>query len=192
MVRLRLVALTVLVACITHLRAADPPKEAAPMKVEVVGEELTIAGTKVSFPVERKTLFRLLGEPSRTSKKANTIYTWDESGVFAYETPGKDEITQIDLAVRDMSTAGFAFWPKKTFAGQLTFDGAEYKADSTPETLNKAKKGNPFTRDKVFESQWALDGKALRVSVNLASKDGADYKKDGQIAEVIFQGPKGK
>ena|GEM_PF-6897423 len=162
----------------------DQPSESGKLQVKVEGKELSISGKKVSFPGHRQELIGLLGEPSRVLKKANTILVWDELGVFVHERPSDGPVFQFSVALGDL-TKEFDFWPKKTFTGKLSLDGAAVTARATIDGINRAKKGNPLRPDEFlnFRSVLEEDG----ASIVILKAKGGRYDVGGFPAEFLIE-----
>ncbi len=128
------------------------------------GKKLTIAidrgtleingGKALTLMFDQKELIASLGKPDREAKLTNTLLTWDNLGVFAYVKPGTPKVHAVAIALdRD---ATLDFWPKKTFAGTATVDGAPVTRDSTIEQINKMKKGLPFEKNEFLAGSWSF------------------------------------
>jgi hypothetical protein len=74
-----------------HLRAER-------LTIRVDESQVSIDGKGVTLPTERQVLIDILGEPSRVSRRANTLLTWDQLGLVAYEEPNDGLIVQITVA----------------------------------------------------------------------------------------------
>ncbi|HEY7502158.1 MAG TPA: hypothetical protein VH740_26800 [Vicinamibacterales bacterium] len=116
---------------------------------------MSIDGKGVTLPTERQVLIDILGEPSRVSRRANTLLTWDQLGLVAYEEPNDGLIVQITVALGAMT---FDFWPQRAFSGALELQGAALRSDTAMADLVRSKqvKGlianskQPYMADAVF------------------------------------------
>jgi hypothetical protein len=95
---------------------------------------------------------KALGKPTREADLANKLLTWDELGVFAYQTPGTSKVRAISIA---LDSAPRKFWPKKLFSGVLKLDGATVTAETSVDDLNQARKDKPPF--KVSFDTWVVD-----------------------------------
>jgi hypothetical protein len=115
-----------------------PPVEPNKLEVSLDGNRLFIRGERVVLPVKPQVLVEILGKPSRVLKGC---HVWDELGLIATEATGRASIFQVSVALSRMK---YDYWPKKLFRGRLSLDGVTVTADSTVETINRAKKGRPL------------------------------------------------
>ena len=62
------------------------------LNIEFADGAVTVNGVLLTVPVERTDLLRVVGPPDReTSKRYNTILTWDKLGLCAYEMPETEQ-----------------------------------------------------------------------------------------------------
>lgn len=135
--------------------------------IAFTGAVMTIGGKKFTLPVDEADLVAVLGKPDRTADLANKIITWDELGVFAYVRPKTTTCHAFAICIgRDT----LSFWPKKTYSGKLTVDGAELKGDSDIDDVNDAKKGKPFKEDNILTDVWSIDHKEGTLYLRRSSK----------------------
>ena len=145
------------------------------VEVEIAGGTLVVNGKKLTLMFDQKELIELLGKPDREAKLQNTLLTWDDLGLFAYVKPGTPSVHAVAVALgRDEK---IMFWPKKSFTGKLTVDGAELKADTKIAALNKAKKAPEFEKNEFLDDTWSY--KTAKGSVYLRRGPKAD---DGFIS----------
>jgi hypothetical protein len=146
----------VLVALLNHTASdarAEQPANVEPgkLQVEFTKGAVVLNGTKLTIPFQRKDLVKLLGNPDREAKLANTILTWDELGIHAYQTLNKEEINALQVT---FDRQRLNFTPKKLFSGSLKVEGAPVTAESTVEAINRAIK--PAAFQKAFGDSWQL------------------------------------
>src|SRR5262249_13367071 len=138
---------------------ADPTK----LRVALDGATLMINGTRITLPCKRADLEKkVLGKPTRETKLANLLLTWDEHGLVAYQAPGGAPVHAFAVA---LAPGRYSFSPKKAFRGTLTVDGAPVTAQSSADAINKAKKGKPFTRDSVLTDSWSIRHEGTLVTL---------------------------
>jgi hypothetical protein len=124
------------------------------LTVAIADESLSINGKKFALPLAREELVRLLGKPTREARLANTILTWDELGVYAYQRPGTDKVHSFCVA---LGAEPYDFRPKKLFAGKASVDGAEVRADTAVKAVNAAKRGAPFKKVDLLPFLWVIE-----------------------------------
>jgi hypothetical protein len=137
---------------------------AAPAKkvtVEIDGDAVILNGQKFNLPIEEKELFAIWGKPDRVADLSNRISTWDNLGIYIYARPKQTKSHAMAFAFGKFDTS---FWPKKSFAGTLSLDGAEVVAKSTIAGLGKAKRGNPFEKS-LLQDTWKVVNKRTSVYV---------------------------
>jgi hypothetical protein len=133
--------------------AAVPP-EPRSVQVIIAGQSVTINGTPFSMPASRADIIKVLGEPNRIAPLYNTILTWDELGLYAYEDPKTGGIHEVSIA---LDREPFKFCPAKLFSGVLRVDGVAVTASSTVEEINRGKTGQLFQWNESM-MEWILDG----------------------------------
>jgi hypothetical protein len=143
---------------------APPRKEPGKLQVEIAGGTVTVNGTKLSLPIERKDLIRLLGKPSREMELANTILTWDDLGIHAYQVLNTEKVRAIQVTL-DPET--YRFSPKKVFSGSLKVEGAVVTAESTIKDINRAMKQGTFRKEEGLGS-WKVQYKDCVLYLNQA------------------------
>lgn len=122
-----------------HAQQLDPTK----LKVDFKDGAVIINGSKLSIPCEPKALFAILGKADRTSDLANTIHTWDNLGIHAYQTTGKNEINAIQVTLNRLP---YDFAPKQLFRGTVMFAGKPITKGTTAETIEKAAAPNKLNK----------------------------------------------
>lgn len=136
----------------TPTPSTRPTRKSVPrsVNVEITGKKMTIGGEKITLPVSRRVLFRILGDPTvitpadKSFRGSNTIYTWDDYGIYAYEDPARKLIGSIDIQLNTDNSL-YNFSPVSAFTGKLKIDGTAVTTDSTVEQINVAKTGKPFS-----------------------------------------------
>lgn len=129
------------------------------LEIAFAGPVMTVNGKKMTLPTDEKQLVAALGKPDRRADLANLILTWDDLGIFAYLRPDSTTCHAFAICLGKDSKEQLDFWPKRSFAGKLTVDGAELRNDSKIEDVNKAKTGKPFEADNVLTNVWSIDQK---------------------------------
>jgi hypothetical protein len=65
-----------------------------------------------------------LGAPARVSKlQYNTVYTWDEAGLYAYCAPRTERVATLAMAIEPES---YAFCPKAPFMGTIVWQDRSF------------------------------------------------------------------
>ncbi len=102
-------------------------------KIELTDKGLSINSTLLTFPISLKKLVEELKQsPNRINKpnfinrlfkgSSNTIYTWDDLGIYCY-SKGKKRIEEVDILIRKDKSYEFDFMPKKVYQGILAIIG---------------------------------------------------------------------
>lgn len=141
-------------------RSSSPPGIAAPMNITVNDGVLVVNDQVLRFPSNLNRLVSIFGNPSRKLSKHNTIYVWDDIGVFCYEDRSSSEIKQLSIALNDhnrTSPIKFEFWPHKIFSGSLSIDGAALNSASKVPDINKQKSGKIFEQRSDWGTAWRLE-----------------------------------
>jgi hypothetical protein len=149
------------------------------LTIEISGASLSINGKDVPLPIDTEKLFELLGRPDRVSPLYNTIYTWDEKGVFAYERPDGVQVFQISIAIGSIK---FEYWPSQAFSGVLTIDGARITSQSDPVEINRIKTGKKFGQVFPLMFWWRISYEDRYISMHRGAS--GTYEISGQIVEV--------
>lgn len=135
---------------------AQQPAKVEPSKLQVNFTKGTVVinGTKLTVPFPRKALVKLLGNPDRETKLFfNTILTWDDLGIHAYQTPDKEEIGTLHVTI-DREELDFS--PKKLFSGTVKIEGFVVTADSTLDAIQRGIKPAKF-EGPVLGDSWELN-----------------------------------
>ena len=124
--------------CIGHASpigatAPDPH----PLRLTLSAGSLSLNGQVLALPGSVQQIVDVLGTPTRVSRLANTILTWDDLGIHVYVEPGSEQIKEIDVDFRKES---FDFAPRNVFAGRLVIETTEVTAGSTMEQIATARK----------------------------------------------------
>ena len=151
------------------------------IKITISGSSISVKGREIVFPIDTTELFRLLGPPDRTSELSNTIFTWDNIGIIAYERPNTNKVIQLGIA---MGTKRYAFWPAKTFSGVLTIDNARISRQSKLIELNRVKSGRKFVQSSL-PFIWEIRYLDRRISINKGTAD--TYDNSGEVLEVVVE-----
>jgi hypothetical protein len=112
----------------------------------------------------------------------NTICVWDDIGMFGYELPGDGRISQLSLALQPMGPR-YEFWPKRTFTGTLTLDGASIDGRSTVDSINRTKTGTPLANRRIG---WAARSGDLEISFLRGFGGDFTLAPDAKLAEVVI------
>jgi hypothetical protein len=147
-----LLALVLLEPTLCGQEKGDKAVEAKKLEINIDGKTLTIKGTKFMVPCEREDLLKVLGKPTRELNLANKLLTWDELGIFAYQTPNTTKVRAVSIA---LDHAPRQFFPKKLFTGVLKIDGVAVTAETSVDDLNQARKDKP--QFKAGFDTWAAD-----------------------------------
>lgn len=156
--------------------------QSKPINISFQNEEININNTKFTLPIEREKLFAILGQPSRRSPLANTIYTWDDTGVIAYEKPSQSIIFCLAF-ILDNTTMDDVFTPKLPFKGNLIIDGARINSNSTLEEINRSKKGDLFY-DSTLSCCSEMERGNLTVFLEYALPE---RNKKGKVIQVDIE-----
>jgi hypothetical protein len=165
---------------------ADIPDVPTRLTITVAETNLSINETEVTLPAVREDLFELLGKPTRESRLANTLLTWDELGLIAYEKPETREIRAISVV---LGRRPHEFWPKELFAGTLIVDGAVVSAQSTVEEINGNKTGRRFHRNRLSTDSWVIRREGARVDLVEAHPD---FKSETAVLSYVQIGVAGE
>jgi hypothetical protein len=94
------------------------------MKIELQKNALVLNGHTEVLPIHIDRLREIIGEPSRgIALQYNTIYTWDELGIYVHSKNGTlIETINLSVAERDK----FAFLPHKGYKGIFEVEGESY------------------------------------------------------------------
>jgi len=168
----RLISVSVVIGLLALPGAAaqDSP-DPAKLKVEFTGGKLVVSGKKLTLPFPRQELIKLLGKPSRTAPGANTVLTWDELGIHAYQDRLTEKIKalQVTMDPESMIMAN----PKKMFSGAVKVEGTVVTAAATLETLNRAVKPKAFVLEQNLSNllrvnHWTVDYGATMLVLRAA------------------------
>jgi hypothetical protein len=97
--------------------------------IAISADGLHVNSEKLTLPVPLDELIRIFGTPVGKTKKHNTIYTWNELGIFAYSAD-KKMVKSIVFHVREDKT--YDFIPSSVFAGDITIEGKSYRDIQVP------------------------------------------------------------
>lgn len=158
------IAVVLCIICVQDTSLAQQPaavngSNQKKVRVEVIGAKLRLNGQLITFPTTKETLSKLLGKPSRVTSLVNTVYTWDDAGLFVYEQEGTDKVFSLAICLNDLPAAtpshlkdlGPKHWAKSLFSGELIIDDAVVTQTSKIKDVNRAKKGKRFITDLVMQ-----------------------------------------
>lgn len=119
--------------------------------IEVADGSVVLNGTRLSPPIERKDLDRLLGKPDRETSRATTILTWDDLGIRALQARGTERIVAIhvELDHEDLDVS-----PKKIFTGTVKIQGVAVTPASTIESISSAIKPLKLEHSPATPHWW--------------------------------------
>jgi len=120
--------------------AHDPPHKVVDpetLRFTLSAGSLSLNGQELTLPVPVQEVINVLGKPTRESRLASTILTWDELGIYIYLEPESEQVGEIHV---DFRKERLDFAPKKAFAGRLVIDKTEVTAGSTMEQIDAARK----------------------------------------------------
>lgn len=95
--------------------------------IDISENGISIQGQLFKFPFNFNELTEIFGQPERTTtfdKSENTIYTWDNVGIYVYAKE-KFEIFDISIIVADVQQ--YDFQPLNPFKQTLTINNVPYK-----------------------------------------------------------------
>lgn len=152
--------------------STKPNRKSVPKAINVTieGRQLMIGINKLTLPVQRNKLFKLLGKPDVTTpadknfRGSNRIYTWDNYGIYAYEKPNGTSISEIDFQLNTIGSL-YKFSPVSAFTGRLVVDGALITTDSTIEQINQSKKGKLFSEERIKSNYVNIEHGNLVISL---------------------------
>lgn len=118
----------------------------------ILDEGVVLAGKRIRLPVSVPTLKAVLGPPDRSVALANTIYTWDDLGITAYEKPGSGMVSSIAFNFRPES---FEFSPASGF-DRLVLNGVTLTRSSKPADLAAA-------GCRELDGAWRADTRTVKA-----------------------------
>lgn len=160
------------IATAVPMQAAEqpPPDD---VQVTVVLDTTVINGVRLQMPMDLGRLIEVLGDPDRMTKgkpDQNTLHTWDELGMLAYESPNGKIISLAVCFGREDKD----FWPRKYFRGLLRVDGATVTGRTSIGEINRGKEGKKFERSKYLTDNFTLRNKTSSLFIQEAT--GGDLK----------------
>jgi len=112
----------------TYDARAEVSGSAASNDIAFTNRVLTVHGATLALPTSLQSLTEIIGEPNRTSNKANIVYIWDDLGIVAYKNPAADKLHSI--AVQFLNQ-GFDFSPNTNFTGKIILANGIVDSNST-------------------------------------------------------------
>jgi hypothetical protein len=166
-------------------RKANEPKG---MRIVISDESVILDGQAMALPMPVKQLIALLGKPSRESRLANTVLTWDQLGMYAYVDPSSESVNAINIVFR---REAYEFVPQKTFDGRVTIDEADLKAGSTVDEINAAGGGKAFRISRPGLWTREQGGVLLFLAIPRDGKPGIVYLaiEAGEAADELPSAP---
>lgn len=161
---------------------ATPAGNERPVRVELSPDGPSINGHVIAFPLEVSEVIALLGPPSRTVAKANTIRVWDAAGVYTYSKPGSEEVDSIAIAINRQHEYDFS--PKKLFSGAIFLASVEVRDIDTPRSLNRRLEGVAFKSFDQCGISWDIQFPTYSIGMSL--------DKGGLSDTIMIRIPKGK
>jgi len=145
---------------------------------------LTIGGSVIEFPISRAEVFRVLGSPTRQTSKTNTIYTWDDIGVLAYERPNSGQINQVNVVFNNVDM-NYDFFPIRVFSGILTVNGKPILQSSKSNGLNYGRTGTLFSN--VEGLSFLREIQLGKLNLTAAFALDSNYNENGKLIEVTIR-----
>lgn len=140
------------------------PQPAGREVVRVKADVVEIRGHALPTPPSLTELKKAIGEPSRTSELANTIYTWDDSGVVVYTSPQEDRIKELSFMFAELDQYKFA--PKSASRHDIAFGAHRI----TPAWGEKQLRAAGFVAPELFPTFWDSTVGDVMVSVHVDAK----------------------
>src|ERR1051326_602380 len=129
---------------ITH--GNDSTKQLCPTRIDVTNGEVSIDG-KTLDDLSIESFRKILGEPTKVSHLANTIYTYSNCGICLFEAPGSGMLKEMQVHFRHEKQD---YAPKKNFKGTFTLQGKEIH---NGENYDEVRSGFPeyhFDMDETY------------------------------------------
>lgn len=123
-------------------------------RVELSADGPSINGKVVAFPLTIAEITKLLGPPSRTVPKVNTIRVWDALGIYIYSKPGSPDVDSIAIAINKQRAYDFS--PKCTCTGPIFLASVEVSDIDTPRSLNRRLSGVAFKSFDPWGFGWDI------------------------------------
>ena len=102
-------------------------QEGKKYSIDISANGVSIQGQLFKFPFNVNELIKIFGRPERTTtfdKNENTIYTWDNVGIYVY---AMEEFEVFDVSVKLSDTQEYDFQPLNSYKEVLTIDRIPYK-----------------------------------------------------------------
>lgn len=175
---------TAITAFLNSVKSTGQAITARKIDISVSHSRILLNSSSVILPIQKNELFKVLGLPNRESAKMNTIYTWDQYGLLAYERPGSGMINQVSVVINNVDM-NYAFWPRRTFSGRLTVDDTPIVSETTSSGLNQLRDRRPFVKTLGLSFLRELELGNLKITAGWASE--TKYSEDGKLVEVSIQ-----
>jgi hypothetical protein len=91
-------------------------EEVGPNTIVFTAQGVTVRGTPLTLPCPQKTVFEVLGQPTRTLALANTISVWDDLGVYVYVKPNTTDVFCFAVGFQPGT---YRFSPKANYQGRI-------------------------------------------------------------------------
>lgn len=153
---------------------------AAPMRIELNPDGASINGKAVAFPLTVAEMTAILGPPSRTVAKVNSIRVWDTAGIYTYSKPGSQEVDSIAIAINRQHEYDFS--PKNVCSGPIVLASIEVRDIDTPRSLNRRLKGIAFKNFDPWGLGWDIHFPTYSV--------GMSVDKGGLSDTITIRGPR--
>lgn len=130
--------------------------------IDISENGVSINGRLFDFPFDVSELEKILGQPERTKTfspndngSENTIYTWDNIGLYAYAKKGYEI---FDVSIKLTDNQEFDFQPLNPYKGNLTLNNITYK-----EVIKVAK--------KAYDTEVRLSNIKINVGLEYETKE---------------------
>ena len=154
------------------------------INISVDRSKLVLGALSTALPSPKSEIFKAFGSPSRQTSKLNTIYTWDNLGVVAYETPNTGMISQVSVVLNNLDM-NYDFFPRKTFSGKLTVDGINIVKHLKGSNLNIGRTTAYFSKVQGLPFLREMQLGNLKITAGYASE--LEYIESGNLIEVSIQ-----
>ncbi|HEY6159909.1 MAG TPA: hypothetical protein VI112_01765 [Bacteroidia bacterium] len=123
-----------------------PVKQVCPNSIDITDGRVSIDG-KTLDDLSIRSFQEILGEPTKISKLANTIYTYSNCGICIYETPGTGMLNEMQVHFRHEKQD---YAPKKNFKGVFTLQGKVISNGENYDNIRSAFPEYKFDRDETY------------------------------------------
>jgi hypothetical protein len=139
---------------------------------------ITVNGQELVLPTTLSACKSIFGEPTRSVAKLNTIYVWDELGIYCLMKPADQQVIEFVLAAEHESRS---FAPIRPFTGLLRVDGVTIPMDFSTRSIteiNTKLNGQKFTPDDTLPFLWKRTDGTIDTTL--------EFSDDGAGKEIIF------